>query len=127
MRSPKNIFSVLLLFAACAASAERFDNLMSNGYSLALTSEVGNGNLWMYLQKEHNMYICLNLPGVNRMEECRPVAATGRISYTELLRDGAKLIAHNKVGNGNEWLTFLKGSQSVSCLAMPGIYTIECK
>jgi|GEM_PF-4351106 hypothetical protein len=123
----KSVFHIFFLCAASSVSADSFDSLMSNGYSLALTSEVGNGNLWMYLQKSHNMYICLNLPGVNRIEECRTVAATGRTSYIDLLRSGAKLIAHNRVGNGNEWLTFLQGSQTVSCLAMPGIYTIECK
>jgi hypothetical protein len=128
----KPVFKVLLatvasLLFAATASAESFGSLTGNGYSLAATGAVGNGNTWLYLKGTQDMYICLNMPGVNKIGDCKAAAPRGRVNYIELLESGAKIMSNSPVGNGNEWIMFVKGSETQTCLAMPGIYTIECR
>ena len=123
----KTFLLLSLLFASSVSHADSYAHLTSSGYTLALTSEVGNGNIWMYLQNDREMYICLNQPGINTIQDCKVAGSQGSTNYRDLIRSGAKIITHNAVGNGNEWLTFLNGSKTTACLAMPGIAVIECK
>jgi hypothetical protein len=128
MKYSCNKIIVIILFVISGSSfADSFSSLTERGYSLALSSAVGNGNSWMYLINARDMYICLNLPGVNRIDNCKYVYTRGGTNYTDLLENGGKIISSSAVGNGNVWLTFINGSRTTTCLAMPGINTIECK